>query len=194
VLYCWGRNDLGQLGIGSSISFVTEPTLVQSQLRFATIDGGATHTCALGVNDNAYCWGSNEYGEVGDGAQFRPGLAGPTRPSLVIQLGRARAVSAGTNHSCAIDNNLVTHCWGRGTYGQLGNGNTIDISVRQPVFLQPTRLNASDLLRLTRLAAGGHTHVCGIADGRPFCWGTGREGQLGTPLATFTTLPQRVRD
>jgi alpha-tubulin suppressor-like RCC1 family protein len=191
--FCWGKNDFGQLGVASDAPFFTEPTPVVTDLRFSTLDAGASHTCALSSGE-AYCWGSNAYGELGDGAPWRPGLAGPAQPVPVILLNDLIAISAGTAQSCAIQRGGLTWCWGRGSEGQLGNGNTRDHAVRQPVYVLPNLRHTNEIVaRFAVLAVGGATHACGIADGAVFCWGTGRKGQLGGE-ATFVTTPVRISD
>jgi alpha-tubulin suppressor-like RCC1 family protein len=193
--FCWGKNDAGQLGVASDVAFLAEPTPVVTELRFSAIDAGASHTCAIarGEAGEAYCWGSNGYGELGDGATWRPGLAGPAQPVPVILIDGLVSISAGTHHTCATDRTGLSWCWGRGAEGQLGNGNITDHAVRQPVYVQPTHRHQNDLVRFSVLSTGGATHACGIADRAVFCWGTGRAGQLGGE-ETFVTMPRRVED
>lgn len=192
--YCWGSNDAGQLGIASDVPFVTEPVPVFTELGFTDLDAGGTHTCGVARDAIAWCWGGNAHGELGDGAAWRPGLAGPAAPVKVVLLEDVRRISAGTHHTCAVDGRGLTWCWGRGVYGQLGNGSTArDHPVRQPVYVQPTQLHRGDLVRFTVLATGGMTHACAMAEGAVYCWGTGRSGQLGTD-ETFVTMPRRVSD
>ena len=67
VAYCWGENDGGQLGDGST-AYRAEPAAVSGNLRFSALATGAGHTCGLATDSRAYCWGFNPYGQVG-----RPG-------------------------------------------------------------------------------------------------------------------------
>jgi alpha-tubulin suppressor-like RCC1 family protein len=66
--YCWGANDLGQLGDGSFTERLV-PTLVGGALTFAYIKAGDLSTCAVTTTGVAYCWGDNEYGQIGDGTR-----------------------------------------------------------------------------------------------------------------------------
>lgn len=193
VLYCWGRNDLGQVGGGSNEMIVAAPTPVRTSLRFSAVDAGNTHTCAISRQNRAYCWGSNEYGEIGDGAPFREGLAGPATPTAVMLLPEVTHISAGTHHSCAIGTTGLGYCWGRNDYGQLANGNVAHEAVRQPIHVLPTHLFSGDRFLFTTIATGGTTHACGLVEGSIFCWGTGTLGQLGN-VNTYATMPQRVAD
>jgi alpha-tubulin suppressor-like RCC1 family protein len=72
-IYCWGWNDYGQIGSGTVSASILPPTKVNSNLRFASVSVGGSHTCALTVDRAAWCWGSNQVGELGDGTvQDRP--------------------------------------------------------------------------------------------------------------------------
>jgi alpha-tubulin suppressor-like RCC1 family protein len=191
-VYCWGSNEFGQLGIGADIPhFVTTPALVAGGMQFVTVDAGSTHTCGIDAGALAFCWGYNEFGQLGDAAPWRPGLAGPPGPSPVILLPGVIEISAGVNHSCATDNTGRTWCWGRGVYGQLAIGSITDQRVRQLLIIQPTLQAKTDLVRFEKLATGGAEHACALAEGSIFCWGTGKYGQLGGRLR-FATVPQMV--
>ena len=64
--WCWGRNDSGELGDGST-TLSSTPVPVTGDITFATIAAGSFHTCALTPKGLAYCWGQNTYGALGDG-------------------------------------------------------------------------------------------------------------------------------
>ena len=114
--YCWGSNQFGQLGIthtdstcgaaASTYPCATTPQLVQAGLQFASISAGARHTCAITRAREAYCWGSNESGQVAD-----LGASGPTLTKVQSALPWTQ-ISAGFSHTCAVrsDGHLV--CWG----------------------------------------------------------------------------------
>lgn len=183
--FCWGNNQFGQLGIGSDTLFTVDPMAVRTSLQFKSIDAGATHTCAIATNDRVHCWGSAEFGELGDGAMFKPGLPGPSTPVGTILLDTVKLVSAGVNETCAVQITGGAFCWGRGTEGQLGNGNPANFAQRQPV--KPQGKFDFDVL-----ATGGYTHACGITKGTIYCWGTGQSGQLGIGSNTSSIVPQRI--
>jgi alpha-tubulin suppressor-like RCC1 family protein len=195
VGYCWGHNDLGQLGINLDVVTVNVPMLIATPVRFRQIDAGATHTCGAGVDGGLWCWGSAGNGELGNGGAFSPNLPGasvPVRLSPLLPSGQA--AYAGPNHSCAVREDGRGFCWGRGQYGQLGNGSTGDNYVPQPIHLQPEVLHSGELLRFAEIAPGGTTHTCGLADRSVYCWGTGLHGQLGVNGSRFALMPQRVAD
>jgi alpha-tubulin suppressor-like RCC1 family protein len=151
-LKCWGRNDRGQLGDGTTcLSGSTDfgcngrkgknqPSLVDLPTQYGDIqavDGGLHHTCAIfdsGAPPNpvsTYCWGSNSKGQIGCGPmcgdQTSPIEVELWRPSSNIPtLGGDKYpidIDVGTYHSCAILNDGTTQCWGYNYYGQIGNGN-----------------------------------------------------------------------
>jgi alpha-tubulin suppressor-like RCC1 family protein len=181
--YCWGSNYYGQLGIGSDVLFSADPLPVKTDLRFTRIDAGANHTCAIATDGQSYCWGSAEYGELGDGAAFKPGLPGPATPVLVRLISSTSLISAGVNQTCAVERRAGTYCWGRGTEGQLANGDAANFAIRQPI---------KGDIAFDILSTGGTTHACGISSGILYCWGTGRAGQLGAGANTISHEPQRI--
>lgn len=196
ILYCWGSNETGQLGLGTDAPNAAVPTIAKSPVPFITIDAGETHTCGVAQANRFYCWGSNEHGELGDGAAFQAGLPAATAPKvLVLQYSYGRSISAGPHVTCAIDLTYSNGaCWGRGEDGQLGNGATSDQYIPQTIFMQPASRHGYDNLRFTMISAHGARHACGIADQSVFCWGTGDFGQLGAIGAGFANNPVRVAD
>jgi alpha-tubulin suppressor-like RCC1 family protein len=66
--YCWGENEWGQIGSGAPSAEIAVPRAVASPGRFASIGGKGVHTCGIGIDGYAYCWGFNLYGELGDGS------------------------------------------------------------------------------------------------------------------------------
>src|SRR5439155_556136 len=123
-IYCWGFNGRGQLGDNTqAIRYV--PTLVQAPpgVTFQTVTAGGQHTCAVASTGDAYCWGRNEFGRLGDGT-FTDRTA-PVRVAAPAGVTFA-SVSAGTGHSCALATGGAVYCWGSNYYGQLGDGSGAD--------------------------------------------------------------------
>jgi alpha-tubulin suppressor-like RCC1 family protein len=181
--FCWGDNAFGQLGTaGTSESTVpVEVGAALSTRTVAAVASGDGFSCAVADGD-AYCWGDNAYGQLGDGttrASAQPvrvggGLAGRT----VAQ------VSAGTSHACAVADGRA-FCWGNGTFGRLGNGGTADSTV--PVAVTGDFGGAA-----TTSISAGSTHTCAVASTRAFCWGDNRDGALGDGSAANSTVPVAV--
>jgi len=65
--YCWGGNFSGELGDGSSGTDRDNPVPVVGGLGFVSLDAGGSHTCGVVPSGDAFCWGSNSFGELGDG-------------------------------------------------------------------------------------------------------------------------------
>ncbi len=115
--YCWGRNTTGQLGIGSTGGVHSAPTSVTGGHSFRSISGGWYHSCGVTTADDAYCWGLNNWGQLGigswGGTYDEPN---PVTSGLAFQL-----VTAGRYHSCGVTTGNDAYCWGLNKYGQLGD-------------------------------------------------------------------------
>lgn len=166
--YCWGSYPSGQLGTAVSED-QTAPVRSAEGLTFAALaPGGDTHTCGLTAEGAAWCWGSNNAGQLGDGtktnaAQPEPRQVTAPQPFTALALGHA--------HTCGLGEGGAVWCWGANSSGQLGDGTTTE-------RLVPTRVDSS--LRFTALTAGD-SHTCAVtADGEGHCWGNNSFGRLGT--------------
>jgi alpha-tubulin suppressor-like RCC1 family protein len=123
--YCWGSNNEGQLGDGTwGIARLT-PVRVVGGLSFRQVSPGAFHTCSLTPDHQAYCWGNNFTGPLGDGTETNR-----LTPDRVAGGLRFRQVSAGGTggfgHSCGVTLGLRAYCWGGNSAGELGDGTTTD--------------------------------------------------------------------
>lgn len=178
--YCWGKNDSRQSGIVASpatcdfgLACNPDPVKIGS---FEVISAGPAHSCALDDQGYAYCWGSDKYGQLGDGTAFI-GYCGsspdqyPCSPIPVPVAGghRFKSIDLGFSHTCAITLEGDAYCWGRNWKGNVGDGSTS----HGRVYLTPN------------LVVGGHkfteiTSTCGITTaGSALCWGWDEYGQLG---------------
>lgn len=159
--YCWGYNNLGQLGDGSTTSSTT-PEPVAMALQALQIDGGYRHTCAVAAG-GVKCWGLNNKGQLGDGTTTNR----TTPVTAVDNNSGATQVGAGYEHSCAIVQGAVD-CWGDNTYGQTGS-------------LLPTT-------GVTSITAG-YYHNCAVLNGGVKCWGRNNQGQLGNGTNIDSATP-----
>jgi alpha-tubulin suppressor-like RCC1 family protein len=188
--HCWGSNDRGQLGDASFADRRLPGRPVFGDVRFTQIEAGESHTCAVGMDARAYCWGSNIFGEIGEGAPASEQGGAVTPYPVRINPG-VRWVTAGTTSSCLVDAVLAAWCWGRGNEGQLGNGSRFH-------YVVPNRVNGADLtastLAFVQVDMGSH-HACGLTTAKSvYCWGRGDDGQIGAGPFLYSTLPVRVRD
>lgn len=191
---CWGYGPAGQLGHGDTTSIGDDPgemgaALVPVDLgtgRTAlSISAGNSHTCALLDTRQVKCWGRNAEGQLGLGSDTTrgnaPGQMGDALPTVDLGAGRTvRSISAGGSHTCAVlDTNQVT-CWGMGTFGQLGTGDSNDRGDdpgEMGAALQPIDLGVG---RTVRAVTAGNFHTCAVLDTRQVkCWGANDDGELG---------------
>jgi alpha-tubulin suppressor-like RCC1 family protein len=182
-VYCWGQGSRGKLGtgfLGTAASPALIPLLGDSL--FLRVSAGGGHTCGLTTNHDISCWGRGNHGELGTGQLqdvHRPRATIPARPQGVPY----RDVSAGLHHTCALDAEGVTLCWGWGHHGQLGVGSNVTLGF-------PERVR--DVPAFTSISAG-REHTCALsADGTAWCWGRGDFGQLGDGTGTSRPAPVRV--
>lgn len=177
---CWGANDRGQAGTGSTAAWVEAPTpIAAGDAAFVSISAGDRHTCAVDGEGAVWCWGANDTGQLGDGTYIDR-----DQPVAVTLNGRFEAVSAGAGHSCATGRDGVVVCWGENIHGQVGAG------LATPDPLPPSAVQGPS--RLVRLSAG-EFHTCALAStGSTVCWGDNTEGALGTGALVDSPLPAAV--
>ena len=194
LLFCWGRNNYGQLGQGHSSNVGDDPNEMGEALiavdlgtgMFATqITTGASHTCALLSDGRVKCCGYNRRGQLGQGHATNTGVSenqmGDFLPPVDLGTGMfATQIAAGAYHTCALLSDGRVKCWGDNRSGQLGQGHTTNIGVSENQmgdFLPPVDLGTG--MFATQIAAGMY-HTCALlSDGRVKCWGDNRSGQLG---------------
>ena len=129
--YCWGLNNYGQLGRGTTGAQFDEPEKVFGGLRFTSVSPGTSHTCGVTTDGDAYCWGSNNRGQLGNGVAGA--TEGTNTPTLVTGGHVFRYVGAGRDFSCGLTESGDVYCWGYNGNGQLGDGTTTDRS--EPVLV-----------------------------------------------------------
>lgn len=182
--YCWGQNSHGQLGNGSTAINVPTPTAVAGGLTFKSISAGTDFSCGVTRSNDAYCWGLDAQGQLGDGGPITGSTTSRSLvPVRVVGGIPFEAVSASFQFACGLTNLGVAHCWGRNEF-RLGDNGTNDASEPVPV---------AGMLKFTSLSAGA-THTCGVTTGGAvFCWGANHHGELGVASpADLSRQPVRV--
>jgi alpha-tubulin suppressor-like RCC1 family protein len=179
---CWGGGSYGQLGYGDdqSIGDDESPATagdVDVGGRVVQLAAGAAHTCALMETGAVRCWGHNGYGKLGYGnTQSIGDDEAPVAAGDVNVGGPVVQLAAGGSHTCALLDTGAVRCWGYGSDGRLGYGNTQSIGDNEaPVAAGDVNVGGP----VVQLAAGG-SHTCALLDtGAVRCWGYGLYGRLG---------------
>ncbi len=190
TVWCWGRNNQGQLGNGTLVGTLI-PT--QADLSGITIPAGVTideiscssgrrrqgNTCIRLSDATVYCWGYNGYGELGDG--LTANRSAPSLPVVTTDLAGAKpvALAAGQDFRCARMDTGALWCWGRNKGGALGTNGTLDDR-----YLTPQKVAV--ISGVTSVATNHHT-ACAIDGAKHlYCWGSNRRGTvlLSTPVTT----------
>ncbi len=193
TVWCWGSNAHGQLGVPTDpVDFQVVPVQVFLQnnepLQADQIGAGRAHTCALevkfpGMDPRLFCWGDNQYGQLGTGNYI------PFSTPLQVhhQNVKEGRLAVGHDHNCyfPLEDPRPVLCWGRNDSGQLGAGYTGNSPV-------PVPLHNPDILQYSHIVAGAQ-HTCGVVDyNHVYCWGNNGLGQLGTGDMTQKTQPSHV--
>jgi alpha-tubulin suppressor-like RCC1 family protein len=180
TVWCWGRNQEGQLGIGSRGPNVYHPVQVADIGGAVAVAAGIYHTCALLANGTVQCWGDNFFGELGNGTMTSSNLPVPTVPLSATPGVVAVDISAGGTSTCARLSDGSVSCWGTNGTGNFGNGTFNNSSVPVPSQVSPT---------VAALSAGNGLACAILVVGTVSCWGEDGFGQLGDGGATNQPLP-----
>jgi hypothetical protein len=181
--YCWGDNRYGQLGIGSKGGIVPTPTPIVGGPRWATLAAEGDHTCGIVDSGETYCWGQNDWGQLGDGTQTNA-----LTPVAVRAPARFAKVDVGAQHSCALTDDGRAFCWGRGDTGNIGVSNAL-IS-----YSVPQRVDGA--VAFVELSAGTEETCARNLEGAAYCWGLNQYYDMGigsvwsqpTPAAVSTNI------
>lgn len=185
--YCWGQNGFGQVGDGGTTN-TNLPVVVNASGVLAgktTVNSyaGGWQSCALTTEGLAYCWGSGGAGALGAGNYTSSSTPVAVSTSGALNGKKLRELSLGSNQTCGLDTNNALYCWGSGTNGRLGLGNTTSYNTPQAV-------TGGALAGKTVIRVSSFEHSCAIAsDSLVYCWGYNFYGQLGNGNTTTATAP-----
>lgn len=195
--WCWGDNFEGELASGIAAASTCEATfpcslvplpVEQGKIAFKTGPGnppmpeviltaGQDFACAIDTTGVAWCWGGDDFGELG--------VTGGPVPQQVGGIPFATAhqflsLSAGGNHACGVTTDHKLFCWGRNTSGELGIDSTNPAG-------PPTQVSIPGEAVVNEVASG-NSHTCAITgDSAMFCWGDDETGELGIDFTVTTT-------
>jgi alpha-tubulin suppressor-like RCC1 family protein len=191
--YCWGGSELGELGTpaqdmcatgyGGMVPCSSVPLRIEGG-PWKQVEAGYGHTCGLTEGGEMYCWGYNDYGQVGNGSE-----ATREPPTPVSGDHRFSQMSVGYLHSCGLTAEGTALCWGSNIYGEVGDSTHTRRTEPTPVH--------GDLTFVSIDAGGGpcHGHTCGITPkGVTLCWGRNYQRGLEPFYGVLLYAPVPLRE
>jgi hypothetical protein len=184
-LYCWGYNGYGQLGDGTAtsqsvpIKVKTKTDDINSDLpagKIKSLAVSVNHSCVIGPDDRAYCWGYNGNSELGNGTTTNSSLPKAVTTDLTFT-----KIQTGRKHSCGLATDSKIYCWGSNVAGNFGNGTTNPAAI--PV------LGGNNMVFSNFWSMAWNT--CGNSNNVLYCWGAGYPGDGTT--ANANPLPKAVK-
>lgn len=176
---CWGSNREGELGNNSDDQSYLPVDVIGLKSGVRMIEAGSNHTCALTDSDEVFCWGENDYGQLGDGTI----TISHSIPVKVNGLSGVSSISVGGQHTCALLGGKAK-CWGKNAAGQLGSGSDV-ISSSIPI-------DVVGLSNVQEVAAYANHSCALLSTGAVRCWGDNGYGQLGNGTQISTNVPVEV--
>jgi alpha-tubulin suppressor-like RCC1 family protein len=218
---CWGNNDFGQLGIGTTTPSPVPVDVQGLDSGVADIAVGHLYTCAVMTDRTAKCWGLNWMGQLGDGTTEDRSV--PTNVTVVS--GEISQLDTGGDHTCALQTDGNMTCWGRSDRGQLGDDSldqlvsVIELGENYSCALtnaqgakcwgdndramlgDGTTINRTSPVDVQGLSGGtiglaaSSSHTCAVTIGNGLkCWGQDGYGQLGLGVLHRQLTPVYVVD
>ena len=195
TVYTWGLNQYGQLGNNTTINS-RSPVAVQAAgtpmegKTIVQIAAGADHSLALDSDGALYAWGSNAYGQLGNGTTTNSSvpvavkIAGtPLAGKTIVQ------IAAGANHNMVLTSDGTVYTWGWNYHGQLGNNTKTNSNTIVAVQTIGTPIAGK---KIVKIAAGQGHSLALTDDGMVYAWGRNDTGQLGNNATTDAMLPVAV--
>jgi len=181
----WSRTSIVLSAVGLCACGADPTTAPDSggETPFTSVSAGGDHSCALDELGTAFCWGSNAHAQVGSSIADPVAQSTPVASAGSMRFG---ALEAGGRHTCGLTHEGAAFCWGDDRSGQLGGG------TRSPTGSSSSPVAVVGGLSFSRLSLGGG-HTCALdQDGRAYCWGLNRFGQLGDGSTESTAEPVPV--
>lgn len=189
-VFCWGANFMGQLGTDSTgESCADGPCALQPVAitvdpseRFLAVASGGLHSCAIIADSTLSCWGAED--DVMRVRIAQSQVSAPGRPRSTLTGLKFVAIGAGDLKTCGTTLTSVTYCWGSFEVG--------------PDFRATLDTERVDISEPVAALGVGSEHVCVLGVHRyAYCWGDGRDGQLGIGGSHFfhrtgTNQPEAV--
>ncbi|MDR1294268.1 MAG: hypothetical protein LBK59_04830, partial [Bifidobacteriaceae bacterium] len=192
-VYTWGSNLYGQLGVGSdTISSVTTPTPVPfpTGVVVVAVSASERHTIAVTDDGDLYAWGSNQYGQLGNGGTDLTSASRTLLPIPVAQgLGPFTSVAAGGSHTVATTTDGHVFAWGRNHTDQLGPNGPQESGQGPNARYSSSPVEVPGMAGVTSVAAGANHTVAVTSSGAVYTWGQNTRGQLGDRTTTTAPIP-----
>jgi alpha-tubulin suppressor-like RCC1 family protein len=200
---CWGDNADGQMGLGLSsgpqkcnggaTSCSTNPHTVPGLSNVVQMSAGGATACAVTSGGNAWCWGYNSDGQLGNGTTTGPdgGDAFSASPvevmTGVVPLGGVTSVAVGTNGTvCAVLSGGTVDCWGNNMAGELGDGTSTGPDSCGGYACSTTPVAVKGLSGVTAVSVSADSACALLPGGFVQCWGGNSSGELGINSASTT--------
>ena len=178
TVLCWGSNQYGSLGNGSTGGRSNVPIPVSGNYNFSSLYSSNGIFCGLLENGSALCWGLNNQGQLGDNSIINRNTSTPVYGNYNFS-----SLSLGVYNSCGLLENGSALCWGDNAFGQVGDNTTTDRKIPTPVY---GNYNFSNI-------AIGQYYICGVlTNSSALCWGTNVDGRLGDGTLTQRNIPTFV--
>jgi alpha-tubulin suppressor-like RCC1 family protein len=193
-VFAWGKNRSGQLGNNGYrpkfVPVLVDTSGVLSGKEIIAIAAGEDHAVAVSRNGRVFAWGGNYYGQLGNGNTTNSNVPVAVDTSGILGGKIIVSVMAGNGHTLALDLNGNLYAWGRGDFGQLGTGNTLNSSLPVSVDMNGALTGKT----IVRIATGANHSLALSSDGTVFTWGDNTYGQLGinAPDSAKSTVPVPV--
>lgn len=186
AVYCWGRNDVGQLGADpATLASTPTPTKVAGLPAAAqTVSAGKDFACAL-VGEKVWCWGGNAKNQLLAGAS----VASRFTPQITAE--GSGSIAAAGQHACILTSDGFLHCWGDNPCNLFGRTDDAGISGAYKIP------NIGEL----RQVSLGEDQICAVTpDNQTYCWGSDHNGSLGHDVSAagscnghpFDGIPKQV--
>jgi|GEM_PF-6254960 len=186
-LWAWGSGTYGKLGTGNTRDTL-KPTMVDAGTgvhgKWKMVDAGLSHSLGLREDGSLWAWGYNTYGQLGIGSNVPDRLLVPT---LVDEGtgwgGKFVQISSTAHHNIAIKANGSVWGWGWNAYGNVGNGNQVNVAI-------PTVIDSGNgASGKWKYASAGYYHNVALrADSTIWGWGRNNHGQLANANTAVNVL------
>jgi alpha-tubulin suppressor-like RCC1 family protein len=177
--YCWGANAGGQLGLGAVGGTHQTPEPVTGGLRFKAIAVGGEHTCGISTDGAPWCWGRDILPPGEGGVSLSPS------PVAIEDSPAFETVITGSWAACGLSSAGRTFCWGINAQGEMG----VTPAGLNTRFTTPVEMAGSPRWTLIAGTLGTFCGVDGLGD--TWCWGHGKDGELGSGQ-DFSSTPIRI--